>query len=231
MSKGIQRIFSEVSGTYEWINHVLTFCLDIVWRKRAARIAARSGGTRWIDMCTGTGETARYLRRYASEDPQIFAADFSLPMIREAVSHSRDENIHFVIADIQHLPFKDSRFDLITISFATRNINLGRRVLVECFREFYRVLTPEGRFINLETTQPSINLVKKGFHFYVKALVKPVGTLLSGSKSGYAYLSRTIPIFYSAEELADILQEAGFQNIRFERLFPGIAAIHQCRKS
>ena len=230
MNKGIQRIFSEVPKTYELINHALTFCLDMVWRKKAARIAARSGGIRWIDMCTGTGEMARYLRKRAVGGIQIFASDFSLPMLSEAVSKSRGDNIQFVISDAQNLSFDDNTFDLMTISFATRNINWNRQTLIQCFQEFYRVLKPGGRFINLETSQPLMTVVRRLFHFYVKVFVKPLGTLLSGSKPGYTYLSNTIPRFYFAEELVEILRTAGFRHIRFEKLFPGIAAIHQCRK-
>ncbi|MBN1291383.1 MAG: class I SAM-dependent methyltransferase [Candidatus Latescibacteria bacterium] len=76
MSKGIQNIFSEVSDTYDLVNHVLTFGLDTVWRKKAAKIAAQSPGGRWLDVCTGTGETAVNLRRLASPDTKIF-----LPLI------------------------------------------------------------------------------------------------------------------------------------------------------
>ena len=230
MNKGIQKIFAEIPRNYERINHVLTFCLDIIWRRRSAKIASRVGGTRWIDMCTGTGETARYLRKFAPGNPHVFAADFSLPMLSEAVSKSRGRGIHFVISDMQKLPFRDNVFDLITISFATRNISLNRQTLIRCFREFHRVLQYGGLFINLETSQPTRVLIRKLFHLYVYAFVKPIGALLSGSKMGYAYLSHTIPRFYFADELSGLLIKAGFHQIRFRRLFFGAAAIHQARK-
>jgi demethylmenaquinone methyltransferase/2-methoxy-6-polyprenyl-1,4-benzoquinol methylase len=230
MSKGIQTIFSEVPKTYELVNHTLTLGMDILWRKRAVRIAASLGGSRWIDVCSGTGETANYLSRAASNGTSVFATDFSMPMLSYALKKPEASNITFCLSDIKQLPFGDNSFDLVTISFATRNINVSREILVQSFSEFYRVLRPRGCFINLETSQPASPLVRKLFHGYVKLLVKPVGQALSGSRAGYTYLSKTIPRFYPAEELADILRTAGFDEVRYQRLLFGAAAIHQSFK-
>jgi len=232
MSNGIQKVFSEVTGTYELVNHVLTLGLDMVLRRRTARMAASlcSGdGARLLDVCTGTGETAVYLRRWAGE-AVVVAADFTSQMLRTGMSKKDSRGILFVLADARTLPFPDSAFDVITISFATRNLNLSRENLVECFREFHRVLKPGGRFINLETSQPQSRVVRKGFHSYVWLFVRPVGAMISGSKAGYTYLSNTIPRFYGPEELADILLQAGFSAVTYSQMMLGIAAIHQSTK-
>ncbi len=230
MSKGIQQIFSEVPETYEFVNHVLTLGMDIKWRKKAVGIAIADGGSHWLDVCTGTGETASYLSRNAGKHTTVFAADFSLPMVKQAQKKSEAEKIKFSIANIRILPFPDNSFDLITISFATRNINTSQRALIESFAEFHRILKPGGRFINLETSQPANELIKKFFHIYVKLFVKPVGTKISGSSAGYAYLSSTIPRFYPAKKLADILYRAGFKEVVYKRLMFGAAAIHKAIK-
>ena len=230
MNKGIQKIFAEVPDTYETVNHVLTFFMDIAWRRKAVRQAARCGGSRWIDMCSGTGETAALLTHNARNGTRVFAADFSLPMLSKAQAKPEGPSIRFVSSDIAHLPFEEGTFDVITISFATRNINLNRDALIQTFREFNRVLKPGGHFINLETSQPSIGILKKLFHFYIKLFVKPVGKLISGSRAGYTYLSQTIPAFYPALELSDIMETAGFSRVRFKKLFLGIAAIHRGEK-
>ena len=227
MNNGIQNIFSEVPETYELINHILTFGLDVVWRKRAAKVAAIVRGNRWIDMCSGTGEMASNLSNIATKGTQIFATDFSLPMINKARLKPNLKNIKFVISDIKKLPFQNETFNLITMAFATRNINLDRDKLIQSFREFYRVLQPGGYLINLETSQPSYLLIRRLFHLYVKLFIKQIGRTISGSREGYAYLSRTIPLFYYAEELADIMHKAGFKCVNFQKLFFGVAAIHQ----
>lgn len=226
----IEKVFSEVPKTYELVNHILTLGLDIVWRKRAARIAAQGNGGRWIDVCTGTGETAAYLCRLAPSGTVIYALDFSLPMLREAKRKPEAEGIRFVASDVRSLPFPNDSFDLVTISFATRNINLSENILVQSFIEFHRILRPGGRFVNLETSQPSFYPVRKCLHLYVKLFVEAIGSRISGSRPAYKYLSNTIPRFYYPEELSSIMRRAGFGKITTQKHLFGVAAIHQAIK-
>ena len=227
----VQDIFSEVPETYELVNHILTLGLDTVWRRRAAKIASKARAGNWVDMCTGTGEMGLYLNRLAPVGTRIRAVDFSLAMMAEARKKPEAVNIEFVRADIKALPFPDESIDLITMSFATRNINLSRKVLVESFVELHRVLRPGGHFVNLETSQPPLSIIRKCFHWYVKLLVKRIGSRISRSKIGYAYLSKTIPRFYPADVLADIMCQAGFREVAFLRLLFGVAAIHQAKRA
>ncbi len=227
----VEKIFSpKVSRTYELVNHVLTFGCDVWWRRKMTRLATSGGGTEWADLCTGTGETAVYLRRLAPEGTTVHAVDFSRAMMEQAMKKPEGKEIDFVVADVKDLPFEDSSLDLITMSFATRNINLSRDVLTKTFAEYHRVLKPGGRFVNLETSQPPYRLTRTIFHGFVKGLVRPVGALLSGARPAYAYLSHTIPRFYTPEELAGVLRDAGFVDVSFKRLMFGAAAIHVSHK-
>ncbi|SYZ71834.1 putative Demethylmenaquinone methyltransferase [Candidatus Zixiibacteriota bacterium] len=230
MNKGLQKIFGEIPETYELVNHILTLGTDVIVRKRMAYRAAKDGGQRWLDVCSGTGETAVNLSRLAKNGTRIFAADFSAPMLKVAAAKPGAKNIRFVLADVGQLPFPDNSFDLITLSFATRNINTSRDNLIKTVTEFRRVLRPGGRYINLETSQPRFKFVKKLMHLYVRLAVKPIGSRISGSKAGYAYLSETIPRFYSAEEFAEILKIAGYSEVTHKRMFFGIAALHKAVK-
>jgi ubiquinone/menaquinone biosynthesis C-methylase UbiE len=123
-----------------------------------------------------------------------------------------------------------TKHNLITISFATRNINLSRETLVKSFVEFRRVLRPGGRFVNLETSQPPFAPMRRCSHWYARVWVKRMGSQISGSRKGYAYLAETMSRFYSPEALADILRQAGFKEIAFKPLFFGVAAIHRATK-
>jgi len=223
-------MFAEVPATYELVNHVLTFGMDILWRRRAANTASRGGGSRWLDLCCGTGEMAANLSRRAGNGTILYATDFSFPMVQQARRKPEGGKIHFSLSDIKYLPFPDRTFDLVTISFATRNINLNRKTLIRSFAEFNRVLKPGGRFVNLETSQPAGPAIRKIFHGYIRLAVKPIGRLISGSDKAYTYLSETIPRFYPPGEMAACLHEAGFDTVNYERLLFGAAAIHEARK-
>jgi demethylmenaquinone methyltransferase/2-methoxy-6-polyprenyl-1,4-benzoquinol methylase len=230
--KGVQKIYTEVAKTYELVNHVLTLGLDIHWRKKAARMAAQKGGNLWLDVCCGTGEMAQSLSRFASKkkDVKIFAVDFSYPMLKKAMEKRYAPNLFPVIAEASVLPFQDESFDLLTISFATRNLNPNKAILESYLEEFSRILRPGGYFVNLETSQPTSNWIRPLFHFYVKKIVKPLGWILSGSKAGYSYLSFTIPRFYASDEFTQILAHTGFAEVDCRRLFLGISAIHVAKK-
>jgi len=230
MKKGIEIIYSEVAPTYELINHVLTFGLDIYWRRKTAKLAHKNGGEIWLDICSGTGELAKNLSKKSDNNRWILAVDGSLPMLSLAKKKEAGKNILFSIADAGRLPFNDNTFDVITIGFAARNLNFNSAAFLSYLREFRRILKPRGLFLNLETSQPKKSWIKKFFHAYVRLVVKPVGYLISGSKAGYAYLSFTIPRFYSAVELTGLLHQAEFKNVDYIQLFLGTAAIHTAEK-
>lgn len=230
MNQPIQEMFTKVPQTYRFLNHVLTLGQDTIWRRRAARIAASGGGTRWLDACGGTGEMATCLSHLVTDGASIIVADFSLSMMGKAMEKSEAKHIAFTMANVSHLPFQDNSFDAITISLATRNLNISQNNLLKCLREFHRVLKPSGRFVNLETSQPRFAPIRWMFHLYVKATVGPIGRLVSGSDTAYTYLSHSMCHFYSPEELAKIIRQAGFCEVSFNRMLFGAAAIHKAIK-
>jgi demethylmenaquinone methyltransferase/2-methoxy-6-polyprenyl-1,4-benzoquinol methylase len=230
MKKGVQKIYQEVAPTYELVNHILTWGFDIRWRKRAVKTTSALRGGLWMDVCSGTGELAQALAR-SRDDVQVLALDFSLPMLEQASRKKGLEQGMFGLGDVTRLPFADNTFDLITISFATRNLNPNPVYLSTCLQEFCRVLKPGGTFLNLETSQPRPQWLRRLFHLYIRTVVKPVGYLFSGSKAGYKYLAHTIPRFHGAEEFASILKEVGFDQVRVISLLWDIAAIHLAVKA
>ncbi len=230
MTRHLRTLFSEVPKNYELVNHVITFGLDILWRRKAARIASQCEGRLLLDMCTGTGEMARNLQRLSGGNSLVIGADFCHEMLTKAQESSGLSNLSFVETEAAGLPFGDNALDLITVAFGTRNLNINRQMLGETFREFRRALRPGGRFLIIETSQPPYSIIRWILHAYVRVFAKPVGTAISRSSAGYSYLSHTIRTFYTAEELKTILLDSGFSTVAFNRLLFGIAAIHQAVK-
>lgn len=231
MKKGVQKIYTEVAHRYDLVNHVMTLGLDILWRKSAARVAGSSSPLRILDVCCGTGDMSVAISRKAPSGALVTGVDFSLPMIHLAERKSYSSQAAFVLSDVGCLPFPADTFDLLAISFATRNLDSGPEVLVDFFREFHRVLKPGGVFIHLETSQPRGRVLRSLFHVYVRMLVRPLGSRLSGSAAGYKYLAHTIPRFYPSEELTSLLIRAGFPRVDCRPFLFHIAALHTAHKS
>lgn len=230
-TKAIQKLLADVPRTYEMVNHTLTLGLDLHWRRRAAKLAARAGAGDWVDMCTGTGELAHHLDQLACAQTRVLGLDLSAPMLSEAIRKRPPGRLAFAASDVRALPLPDCSVDLITMSFATRNLNYNRENLERTFREYHRVLKPGGRFVNLETSQPQAAFIRNTFHLYVRLFVKVVGTVISGSHSAYGYLAHTIPRFYPADQLAEILRAAGFSDVSYETHLLGVVAIHAARRA
>lgn len=230
MSKGLLKIFSDIATHYELVNHVLTFGLDIPWRKQASMIAASDGGSLWLEVCSGTGEMSAILQKLASPETRLVLSDFSFPMASKARSKTGLQEASISLADSCSLPFPDNTFDLIVISFATRNIAGTSTRLLTFLREFHRVLKSGGRFVNLETSQPRSGLVRILYHLYTKSVVKTLGRLISGSRAGYDYLSSSVERFFDAKDLSSIIKESGFSKVSFATLSLGAVAIHKAVK-
>ena len=231
INEKIQSIFSEVPKTYEKVNHMLTFGLDILWRKRMVQQVLKKKPKSVLDVCTGTGETAVYLKKRTKAPIKIIAVDFTQAMIQIAAGKSDSHGIDFCLADVKALPFDDNTFDAVTLSFATRNLNIKRHLLIAAFSEICRVLKPGGVFYNLETSQPKVDWIRFLFHKFIGLTVLPLGRRLSGSQKGYHYLANTIPRFYSADELTAILLASGFSTVQYSQWMFGVAALHFSSKT
>ncbi len=230
MKKGVQKIYGEVAPRYDLINRLMTMGLDVLWRKKAARTAVRFKPRRILDVCCGTGDMSRSISRYTGGQTRIIGVDFSPAMLDLASTKQYATPVSFVLSDVNRLPFSDGTFDLLAISFATRNIDSGPSALIKYFREFHRVLKPQGVLVHLETSQPRNRLLRTVFHGYVRYFVKPLGIWVSGSAPGYRYLAHTIPRFYAADELSSLLDKAGFRNVTRKSLMRDMAALHVAHK-
>jgi demethylmenaquinone methyltransferase/2-methoxy-6-polyprenyl-1,4-benzoquinol methylase len=225
-TNSLASVYTGIARRYELVNHVLTLGMDMLWRKKAARIAYDGGGALWLDLCSGTGEMAANLLELAGSDVTIIAADFSGPMLQEAAKEDRYYRIQRIVSDASSLPFPDETFDLAVVSFAVRNLAMTGGALDAHLLEIRRILKPGGRLVTLETSQPPPRLVRILFHFYVRRTVGWVGCLLSGSRGGYKYLTTSIIGFHGAGQFAGILKKNGFSGVKIQMMFFGAAAIH-----
>ncbi|OGR43001.1 MAG: hypothetical protein A2X35_04565 [Elusimicrobia bacterium GWA2_61_42] len=225
-----------IAGFYDGIylfygaaNSLLTFGLDRRWRALAAAIAARGvpAKARVLDACCGTGDFSLALKKALGPGAEIAGADLSAAMLSSA--REKNAGMKFVLAEAKELPFPDGSFDLVTISFATRNLNIDKQRLLAALREFRRVLKPGGLFLNLETTRPENPALWFLMRTYVRSVIGLLNLLSPKSRASYSFLKHTMLNFYSAREFSALLAEAGFSGPSYKTLCPGAVAVHTAR--
>lgn len=226
----LQRMFNEVPHRYDLLNRLLTLGIDQGWRHKAAAACLEKNATQIMDLCTGTGDLALLLAAKAKAHTRIVAADFAEPMLELVKSKAEAQGLSHLLevrlADAGELPFDDGEFDAVGIAFAFRNLTYRNPRRELYLSEMARVIRRDGRLVIAETSQPSNALWKKGFHFYLRKLVAPVGGLISGHPSAYRYLARSAEDYHGPDEVSEMLRKAGFARVDFVPLLGGVAALH-----
>jgi len=238
----VRRMFSEISGRYDLLNHLLTGNLDRVWRRRTARAfdhILRLPHARVLDLCCGTGDLALALKRQAthscSAGAAVFGGDFSHPMLvrareksREpaAVRDARSNEIRWFEADALALPLRPSSFDLITLAFGFRNLTNYEAGL----REFFQLLRPGGELGILECADPRNPLFGPVYRFYFGKILPLIGGAISGSAAAYTYLPASVGKFPDPDTLARMMSDAGFAAVGYQLWVGGAIALHTGRR-
>ena len=171
-----------------------------------------------LDVACGTGDLS--IEIFEAKQSRVVGIDFCRPMLE--VAQTKTQAIPFVEGDALRLPFADRSFDLVTIAFGLRNLSSWERGL----RELQRVLKPNGWAAILEFSQPTVSGLRHVLAFYYARLLPQIGGWLSGSRSAYEYLPDSISKFPNQEELAAMMRDTGFDNVTFENLTGGVAALH-----
>jgi demethylmenaquinone methyltransferase/2-methoxy-6-polyprenyl-1,4-benzoquinol methylase len=125
----------------------------------------------------------------------------------------KDRNISFIQGDAATMPFTDGYFDAIGIAFAFRNLTFKNHDTARFLTEIHRVLKPGGRFVIVESSQPKWTWLRALFRFYTRYIVYPVGSIVSGNKGAYKYLSYSVIHYYQPEEICSLLKEYGFSEV------------------
>jgi demethylmenaquinone methyltransferase/2-methoxy-6-polyprenyl-1,4-benzoquinol methylase len=224
----VQRIFSQIAPRYDLLNHLLSFNIDKRWRRRAiARLGwERSPRGVYVDLCAGTLDVSAELARQPGFAGRVIGADFAEPMLRAGAGKTPTSVVSPVVADALDIPMADGSADGAIVAFGIRNVaDLDRGL-----REVRRVLAPGARFVILEFTTPRSALVRAGYHMYFHHVLPQIGAIISGHRTAYKYLPRSVANFPIEEALAERMRSAGFADVQWTTLTLGVAAIHSGTK-
>jgi demethylmenaquinone methyltransferase/2-methoxy-6-polyprenyl-1,4-benzoquinol methylase len=217
-------MFDRVAGRYDALNSVMTAGLHHRWRERAAGRAELGPGDSALDVCCGTGDLALELAGRVMPGGHVVGCDFAEPWraVAGETAHDRGAGgVRFEWADALSLPYDAGRFDAVTVGFGVRNLADLERGL----RELARVLRPGGRLVILEITQPTRPPLSTFYSLWFDRIVPLLGSF-SDDAEAYAYLPESVRSFPAPRRLAELIDAAGFERIRWTVLAGGIIAIH-----
>jgi len=248
----IQKMFGEISGRYDFLNHFLSGGVDYYWRWRTVRRIRPAGDLPILDVCTGTGDLAIAYWKKARGQAPVVGTDFTPEMLviarqksaklgiaAEAGSSPTDAaetddsaspgkaTLTFIEADTMQLPLESDLFQIVSVAFGLRNVS----DTVAGLKEMTRVCKPGGQVAVLEFSMPRNRLFGAVYRWYFRNILPRIGQLLArNSEAAYKYLPQSVSQFPQDEELAGLMREAGLTDITWTPLTFGIATLYAGRK-
>ena len=221
--KKIKHMFSRIAQRYDLLNHLLSFGIDILWRKKTAKIMDFKGEV-LLDVCGGTGDMARAFNNKTRK----IICDFCHPLLQIAKNKlQHDPTFLLMEADAFDLPMRNNSVDGITIAFGLRNLYDIDRALTE----FYRVLKNNGKLAILEFSLPENKFFRTLYVFYLRCITPFIGGIISGDFNAYCYLQKSIETFPRFEELVDIMGNNNYKETCYHLFTGGIATLYLGTKS
>jgi len=220
----VKRIFSEIAPRYDLLNHVLSLNIDRRWRRKAIAMLGveRDKSGRYLDLCTGTLDVAQQISMLPGFIGVVIGADFAEPMLKVGAKKVEGKKVTPVAADALQLPRASGQLAGAIVAFGIRNV----AGLESSLREVFRVLAPGGRFVILEFSTPRWPVLRTMYKAYFSHVLPLIGRVVSGHRTAYQYLPRSVANFPVEEELARKMEQAGFTDVGWSSLSLGVAAIH-----
>lgn len=218
----VREMFTAIAPTYDRLNRIISFRMDLAWRRRAVRRLGweRVPAGRYLDLCGGTLDFAAILAREPGFRGRIVGADFVTRML--ALGRGKAAGLAPVTADALQLPFPDATFDGAMVGWGLRNL-----IDLEAgLREAARVLKPGARLVTLDTCHPPHQPFRGLYNFYFERVLPRVGRFFSKHTTAYTWLPESAKSYPEPAELAAMMRRAGFATAEHELLLGGATALH-----
>ena len=217
----VQNMFGRIAHRYDLLNRLMTFGQDVKWRKEIIQKLAIQPDHIVLDLGSGTGDIALEIKQKYPQ-ARVVASDFTIEMVLVGKQRPGGDQVDWVIADAQNLPFATACADVAVSGFLLRNVPDVPRTLTEQ----YRVLKPGGKVASLDTTPPRKDWMRPFLEFHLHYVIPTLGKLVAGDAEAYTYLPDSTEKFLDAEMLADRFRDAGFSAVSFVRRMLGTIGIH-----
>jgi demethylmenaquinone methyltransferase/2-methoxy-6-polyprenyl-1,4-benzoquinol methylase len=223
----VAEVFHSVASRYDLMNDVMSFGIHRLWKHFTLGQTALRAGQTVLDLAGGTGDLTIKLSKQVGPEGSVVLADINGAMLKQGRSRVLDQgiadNVDYVQADAEHLPFKDNQFDCITMAFGLRNVTNKENALAECLR----ILKPAGRLLVLEFSKPVLTPLAKFYDLYSFKLIPKLGQWITGDQDSYQYLVESIRMHPDQDTLMSMMLAQGFERTQYHNLSGGIVALHK----
>jgi demethylmenaquinone methyltransferase / 2-methoxy-6-polyprenyl-1,4-benzoquinol methylase len=221
-SKLVNSVFSKVYKKYDIMNDIMSFGIHRLWKEKFIDWMNPHSGSKLIDVASGTGDIAKLFSKKNNNFSEITCVEPNTGMFEEGKKNLiKFNNVKWVKAKAEKLPFRDDTFDFYTISYGIRNVSDINKTLMEAFR----VLKPGGRFMCLEFSKINNEIINFIYKQYSKS-IPMIGKYIVGESQPYEYLVNSIDKFYNQHQLLQLMTDNGFSKVEYRNLSNGLSAIH-----
>ncbi|QUB43089.1 bifunctional demethylmenaquinone methyltransferase/2-methoxy-6-polyprenyl-1,4-benzoquinol methylase UbiE [Porphyromonas sp. oral taxon 275] len=222
----VRKMFNNIAPKYDLLNRIISLGLDRSWRRKALDMLAPYAPKRVLDVATGTGDLAIELLKHVPSVREVLGIDISEEMMRvgasKVASLGLSQQISFSRQDSTATDLETASFDAATIGFGIRNFT----DIPAAARELHRLLRPSGVLVIIELSEPTNRFLHLGYSLYTRTVIPMLGRLLTGDKSAYTYLPKSIAAVPQREQMTEILRVAGFREAFYHSIFPGACTIY-----
>ncbi|MEW6983832.1 bifunctional demethylmenaquinone methyltransferase/2-methoxy-6-polyprenyl-1,4-benzoquinol methylase UbiE [Colwelliaceae bacterium 6471] len=220
-------VFHSVAQQYDVMNDLMSFGIHRLWKRFTIDASGVRPGNKVLDLAGGTGDLTAKFSQLVGPQGNVVLADINSSMLNVGRDKLRDkglvQNIEYVQANAESLPFEENTFDIVTIAFGLRNVTDKDKAL----RSIFSVLKPGGRLLVLEFSKPEHELLNKAYDFYSFNILPKVGELVAKDGESYQYLAESIRMHPDQETLKTMMENAGFEQTSYKNLTGGIVALHK----
>lgn len=220
-------VFHSVASKYDIMNDFMSMGIHRLWKKYTIETSGVRPGDAVLDLAGGTGDLAKQFSKKVGPKGRVVLSDINESMLEEGRRRMIDagvaNNMEFVLANAESLPFEDNSFNLITIAFGLRNVTDKDAAL----RSMYRVLKPGGRILVLEFSRPTNPIMRKVYDEYSFRVIPKIGKAITGDEDSYQYLVESIRMHPDQDTLKQMVLDAGFDEADYINMTNGVVAIHR----
>tara|TARA_B110000879_G_C11175639_1_gene515829 strand:- start:2799 stop:3548 length:750 start_codon:yes stop_codon:yes gene_type:complete len=226
----VKHVFDSVANNYDIMNDLMSFGVHRLWKRYTACVSQLRSGDKVLDVASGSGDLSKLFSKRVGDKGHVYVTDINEAMLNVGRDNLTNagiiNNVSYVLANAECLPFQSNYFNCLSIGFGLRNVTDKAKALAS----MYDKIAPGGKLMILEFSTPNLPFLKPIYDLYSFSLLPKIGEWVANDKDSYTYLAESIRMHPNQEALKTMIEQAGFEDCTYHNLSGGIVALHTAYK-